>query len=139
MSDLAFVDSNILIYAHDRTDAGKQAKAQEVVRRCWEDRSGCVSMQVLQEFYVNLTRKVKTPVPPSVARDLVAGYSSWRVVLLVPEDLLDASRLEERFRLHFWDALILAAARKAKATLLFSEDLQHGQEIGGVMVRNPLR
>jgi predicted nucleic acid-binding protein len=138
MPDPVFVDSNILVYAHDRSHPGKQAKAQDEIRRCWDEGTGCLSLQVLQEFYVTITRKVARPIPLRAARDLVAVYAQWRLALLAPEHLLEASRLEERYRLQFWDALIVAAARQLGARTILSEDLQHGQEIEGILIRNPL-
>jgi predicted nucleic acid-binding protein len=137
MPDLVFVDSNILVYAHDRSDPEKHAKARNVVRSCWTERTGCLSLQVLQEFYVNITRKVQRPLPLNVARDLLATYAVWRLAALSAEDVITASRLEERYDLQFWDALILTAARLLKAPIILSEDMQHGMEIDGTRIQNP--
>ncbi len=138
MPDLVFVDSNILVYAHDRSNPAKQAKGREAVHRCWADGNGCLSLQVLQEFYVSVTRKVGHPLSRKVARDLIATYALWRLALLTPDHVLAASHLEERYHLQFWDALIIAAARQLHAGTILSEDFQHGLEIEGISIRNPL-
>jgi predicted nucleic acid-binding protein len=138
MPDLVFVDSNILVYAHDRSDPGKQAKAREILRRCWAEEAGCLSLQVLQEFYVSITRKVRYPLSRKVARDLIATYSVWPLALLTLDHVIAASRLEERYQLQFWDALIVAAAKLLKAETIFSEDFHQGLEIEGISIRNPL-
>ena len=139
MSDRVFVDTNILIYAHDIDAGRKHTVAAERVRGLWMSRDGVVSLQVLQELYVNVTRKIPKPLSRKVARDLVGSYAAWTVQRLDAADIVDASEIEERHKLSFWDALIVAAARKAMATTLLSEDLSHGQRIEGVHVENPFR
>jgi predicted nucleic acid-binding protein len=99
MPDPVFVDSNILVYAHDRSNPAKQAKAQDVIRKCWDEGNGCLSLQVLQEFYVNITRKVAHPLPLKTARELIAVYAVWHLAMLAPEHLIEASLLEERYHL----------------------------------------
>jgi predicted nucleic acid-binding protein len=138
MPDLAFVDSNILVYAHDRSHPLKHSKAQAAVRKCWDEETGCLSLQVLQEFYVNVTRKVRRPLSPKAGRELIAIYAVWPLAILAPEHLVKASELEERYQLHFWDALIVAAAQILGAGTILSEDLQDGQTIEGIVIRNPL-
>ena len=139
MSDRVFVDTNILIYAHDIDAGRKHAVAAERVRGLWMSRDGVVSLQVLQELYVNVTRKIPKPLSRKIARELVGSYAAWTVQRLDAADIVDASEIEERHKLSFWDALIVAAARKAMATTLLSEDLSHGQRIEGVRVENPFR
>lgn len=137
MNDSAFVDANVLIYAHD-IDAGiKQSKAASLVRELWSSGLGVVSTQVLQECYVNITRKIPTPVPRAEARELLRSYAVWRVELLDAKDVIATSELEERSRLSFWDALIVAAACKAGVRTIYSEDLNAGQVLEGVRVENP--
>jgi predicted nucleic acid-binding protein len=138
MPDLVFVDSNIFVYAHDRSHALKHSKAQAVVRKCWDEESGCLSLQVLQEFYVNVTQKVRRPLSPKAGRELIAAYAVWPLAVLAPEHLVRASEIEERYQLHFWDALIVAAATILGASTILSEDLQDGQTIEGIVIRNPL-
>lgn len=96
-----------------------------------------MSIQVLQEFYSTVTRKLRSAITRDIARDLLRGYSSWIIQPLTAEDVVTASFLEQRHQLSFWDALIVQAALLAGATKLLSEDLQHGQSISGVRVQNP--
>jgi predicted nucleic acid-binding protein len=92
---------------------------------------------VLQEFYVNVTRKIRRPLQKSVARELARNYSLWQTEIVNSSDVFRASELEESTRIGFWDALIVVAAAKGGASLLYSEDLNDGQIIAGVTVRNP--
>ena len=134
---LVFLDTNILIYAHDRDAGRRHARAAEVVEELWTSRAGVVSSQVLQEFYVTVTRTIPRPLPKSTAREIVEDYRTWPCQLIGPEEILDASRLEERHRLSFWDALILSAASRAGAGRILSEDFTHGRVLAGVRVENP--
>jgi len=137
MSDRVFVDTNVLIYAHDLDAGSKHTTAARAVEEVWSSRRGALSVQVLQEFYVNVTRKIRKPLTRKLAREVVEAYSAWHVEVIGANDVLQASILEERHRLSFWDALILVAAKKAGAETLLSEDLSHGQRIDGVTVENP--
>jgi predicted nucleic acid-binding protein len=137
MTERIFVDTNVLVYAHDVDGEVKRAIAEHVLRQLWNDETGVLSSQVLQEFYAALTGGVASPVPRRAARDLVNAYSVWPVATLDAADLLSASDFEERYRLTFRDALIVVAARKSNATLLLSEHLQPFRPIAGLEVRNP--
>ena len=136
MSGRTFVDTNVLIYAHD-VDAGQKHEiARNVVRELWSEREGVLSMQVLQEFYVNVTRKIATPLPRVMARMIIESYRSW-CVQTTTEEITTAFRIEDEAHLGFWDALVVAAASKSGAVRLISEDLNPGQTILGVRVENP--
>lgn len=137
MSGRVFVDTNVLIYAHDIEAGGKQEKASQVLGELWQARTGVMSTQVLQEFYVNVTRKIPTPLKRSTARDIIRQYSVWPVVEPDVDMIVRASELEERHTLSFWDALIVAAAREAGAAKILTEDLNHGETIDGVTIENP--
>ena len=134
---LTFVDTNVLAYAHDRSETGKQPVARVLLDGLWRDRAGALSTQVLQELYVVAIRKFDPPMPRGAARELVALYSTWPVVQVDVPLVLAASELEERHRLSFWDALVVEAARRAGATRLMTEDLQPGRDIAGVRIENP--
>jgi predicted nucleic acid-binding protein len=134
---VTFVDTNVLVYAHDRSESRKQSIAQDVVQDLWQRRSGSLSTQVLQEFYVVATRKFDPPISPSDAREIVALYGEWPLVQVDVALILAASRLEERQKISFWDALIVEAAGRSGATRLLTEDLQAKRRIGGVRVVNP--
>ncbi len=132
-----FVDSNVLLYAHDASETEKQPIARALLEDLWSNRSGVVSTQVLQEFYVVATRKFGPPMRRSEAREIVALYATWPVVKIDVGLILDAAALEERLQLSFWDALIIEAARRAGAMRLASEDLQGGRRIAGIAIENP--
>ena len=106
------------------------------MRELWSEREGVLSMQVLQEFYVNVTRKMATPLPRVMARTIVESYRSW-CVQTTTEEITTAFRIEDEAHLGFWDALVVAAASKSGAVRLISEDLNPGQTILGVRVENP--
>lgn len=139
MSGRAFVDTNVLVYAHDRGAGEKNARARELVKRLWRERIGVVSTQVLQELYVNVRRKASAPVSAPEARALVEDYLAWPLVVNDGATILQAVAIEERFGLSFWDALVVASAQEAGVEVLWSEDLNDGQAYGSVVVRNPFR
>lgn len=137
-ADKVFVDTNILVYAHDGAAGDKHARAKAVVTRLWEERRGVLSTQVLQEFYVNIRRKAAAPVSASEAKQWLVDYLNWEIVVNDENAIIEAIDLEERYRISFWDALVLEAAGSAGASVVYSEDLNHGQEYAGVRVQNPL-
>jgi len=139
MSGRAFVDTNVLVYAHDRGAGEKNARARELVARLWRERTGVVSTQVLQELYVNVRRKASAPVSAPEARALVEDYLAWPLVVNDGATILQAVAIEERFGLSFWDALVVASAQEAGVEILWSEDLNDGQAYGSAVVRNPFR
>lgn len=136
MSAKTFVDTNILIYAHDVDAGAKHETARGILHHLWDQRTGVLSTQVLQEFYVNVTRKIATPLPKSSARAVVESYTLW-CVATTPEEISAAFRIEDEARICFWDALIVATAHKAGAARILSEDLNAGQIIAGVRIENP--
>ena len=139
MSDKHFVDTNILMYAHDTSAGAKHERARTLVEDLWRERSGAISTQVLQESCVNLRRKAGRPLTTKETRELVSDYLSWHVVVNSGESLVDALDLEERHTISFWDALVVHAAHAAGADVLYSEDLSHGQAYGSVRVVNPFK
>lgn len=137
MSGRTFVDTNVLIYAHD-TDAGRKREiARALLQDLWVERTGVLSTQVLQEFYVNATRKLRTPLPKPAARSVVSTYVPWCGGGVTPEDLAKAFELEDSAGIGFWDALIVASAVRSGADRILSEDLNPGQAIAGVTIVNP--
>lgn len=137
--ELTFLDTNVLLYAHDRDAGERHERAVGVVTELWERGTGALSTQVLQEFYVSATRKLTQPLTRRDARELLSDYSTWRVHRISPQDVLDASMLEEQHILQFWDALIVTAAGRLGATALLSEDLQDGRRFGPLTIRDPFR
>ena len=139
MSDRYFVDTNILMYAHDASTGAKHEPAKALVEELWRDRTGVVSTQVLQELAVNLRRKVRRPLDAKAVRDIVADYLTWQVIVNGGDSILEAIDLESRHQISFWDALVVQAAQVSGAEILYSEDLSDGQTYGSVRVINPLR
>lgn len=138
MSDKYFVDTNILMYAHDRDAGPKHEKAKALIEQLWRDRSGVVSTQVLQELAVNLRRKARKPLDTTATREVIADYMTWQVVINGSESILEALDIEKRYQVSFWDALIVQAAQTSGAEVLYSEDLADRQKYGSVRVANPL-
>jgi predicted nucleic acid-binding protein len=136
MSVKTFVDTNILIYAHDLDAKEKHLTAKEVLDELWANRTGVMSTQVLQEFYVNVTRKLNKPLSKKVARTVVNTYVIW-CVDITPAEIAAAFRIEDEARIGFWDALICAAAIKSGAERILSEDLSAGQRIADIRIENP--
>jgi predicted nucleic acid-binding protein len=134
----AFVDTNILVYAHDAAAGEKHARAKSLVTRLWNDRCGVLSTQVLQEFYVNIRKKAAAPVSSIEAKQWLADYLNWEIVVNDSSAVIEAIDLEERYKVSFWDALILQAASSAGVSVIYSEDLNHGQQYADLVVRNPL-
>jgi predicted nucleic acid-binding protein len=132
-----FIDTNVLVYAHDRSETRKQPIARAVLDDLWQRRAGSLSTQVLQEFYVVATRKFDPPMSPSDAREIIALYGEWLLVEIDVTLILAASKLGERHKMSFWDALIVEAADRSGATRLLTEDLQDGRRIRGVRIVNP--
>ncbi|ADI14070.1 PIN domain-containing protein [Truepera radiovictrix] len=132
-----FVDTNILLYAVDHSEPEKQARAAALLSRLWEARSGCLSVQVLQEFYVNATRKLSKPLDVPTARQAVEDYSLWVVHAPTSASVLAAIDLQAAHQLSFWDAMVLNSALELGASTLWSEDLNAGQYYGDTVVRSP--
>jgi predicted nucleic acid-binding protein len=134
---VTFVDTNVLVYAHDHSEAHRQPIAQDLLNALWQTRTGVLSTQVLQEFYVVVTRKFDPPMRRAAAREIVALYGEWPVVRPDVALIVAASKLEERYAFSFWDALVVEAARRGGATRLLTEDLQAGRRIGELRIENP--
>lgn len=139
MTEKAFVDTNVLVYAHDLDAGEKRDVAAHILRTLWENRAGLLSVQVLQEFYVTVTRKIPQPIALPRAREMVRNYAHWPVFHNSPDTLMLASEIQERWRISFWDALIVAAARESGAVKILSEDLNSGQQVEGMRIENPFR
>jgi predicted nucleic acid-binding protein len=139
MTDLFFVDSNVLVYRRDASETVKQPLAAAWLEALWRKRAGRLSLQALQEFYAVVTRKLDPGLSPKEAQEEVEEYFTWRPLPVTTDLVRLAWTNEGRFRLSFWDALVVAAAQAQRCGVLLSEDLQDGQELDGVLVRNPFR
>src|SRR5437762_2731508 len=132
-----FVDSNVLIYAHDSQSGEKGVRARAVLDQLWESGGGCLSLQVLQEFFVVVTRKVARPLDAEITAAHIADLGQWRVHRPAVRDLLGAIEIHRRHRISFWDALILRSAQELGCSVVWSEDLNDGQRFEDIQVRNP--
>ena len=132
-----FVDTNILIYAHDSSAGVKHDKTKALLNELWRSGDGYLSIQVLQEFYVNVTRKLAIPLSPELAIEIITDLSAWRVHSPKASDLVDAIGLQTRRQISFWDAMILTSARQLGCQMVWSEDLNAGHNYEGIEVRNP--
>jgi predicted nucleic acid-binding protein len=135
---VVFVDTNILIYAHDADAGSKRPRAERALRDLWDSGLGRLSVQVLQEFYVNATRKLATAMAHIAAREVVSSYGPWIREPTTPETVIRAIDIAAMAQISFWDALIVASAEQVEATQIYSEDLNTGQSIVGIKIVNPL-
>ncbi|HKS80803.1 MAG TPA: PIN domain-containing protein [Candidatus Acidoferrales bacterium] len=139
MTGKVFVDSNVLIYAHNIDAGPKHRLAAQCLNNLWQSRLGRLSTQVMQEFYVNVTRKIPKPLSAGLAREILRQYNSWVESLISTQTVLRAAEIADSSGLSFWDAMIVAAAEEVGAQELLTEDLSHGQVIVGVRITSPFR
>ncbi len=137
MTELVFVDTNILVYRFDVGKPENQKAADAWFSRLWEIRSGRLSFQVLREFYVTVTRKLPNRLETGAARNVVRSLLAWKPIACSDRLIGSAWEIEDRYSISWWDALIVAAAREQECTMLLTEDLQDGQVLAGVRVTNP--
>ncbi len=134
-----FVDTNVLVYAHDLSAGRKREAASDLLERLWDNRLGCVSLQVLQEFYVTVTGRTRRLVSPVEAARRIRWYAEWTLHEPGRQDLISAIALHVSLTISFWDAMILQSAKRLGCGILWTEDLTHGQNYAGVIVRDPFR
>jgi len=132
-----FVDTNLVVYAHDATAGSKRERAKALLEDLWNARAGCLSLQVLQEVYVTLTAKVPKPLEVGTATAIISDLSRWHIHMPGPADVVGAIAFHRRHRISFWDAMIVWSAQQQGCTTLWSEDLSPGQTYDGLRVRNP--
>ena len=133
----AFVDTNVLAYSYDTATEAKRAVALPLVQDLWASRRGCLSIQVLQELFVTLTRKLRAPLETETARVVIRTMSHWTVHAPSASDVDAAVGLHSRYRISFWDAMIVQSAAQLGCDVLYSEDLNAGQQYDGVLVVDP--
>lgn len=137
MKDKIFLDTNVLVYAHDISAGPKHKIALKIVLDLWNSDSGLLSTQVLQELFISLTKKIPKPIETKLAKEIVSALLKWEVVINDGESILSAIEIHSQYQYSFWDSLIIEAAIRGGAVLLFSEDLPDGQVIEGVKIENP--
>jgi len=134
-----FVDTNVLVYARDSSRPGKQSAAERWVDHLWQTGTGRLSSQVLSEFYVTVTGKLDPGMAHEQAQADVRDLLAWQPVPITGELVTEACEIQDRLQFSYWDALIVAAARSAGCGQLLTEDLQHGQDLGGIVVVDPFQ
>ncbi len=132
-----FVDTNLLVYAYDSSAGKKWKTSSEILSLLWVHRTGVLSTQVIQEFFVSLTQKVKNPILPERAKEIISDLLRWPLVVNGAENILRAVDLQMKYHFSFWDSLILQAALTSKSEFLLSEDFQDGRVIESVTIVNP--
>ena len=132
-----FVDTNVLVYAYDVTAGDKHSRARALVNELWDTREGCLSVQVLQEFFVTTTRKIPRPLEAPAAAQIIDDLAHWHVHAPAASDVLAAIDIHQRTEASFWDAMILRSAKELGCQTLHSEDLNPGQEYDGIQVSSP--
>ncbi|HET8701115.1 MAG TPA: PIN domain-containing protein [Nitrococcus sp.] len=132
-----FVDTNVLVYARDSSEPDKQRLASQWLRALWQNRNGCLSFQVLKEYYLVVTQRLSQGMTAEEARADIRDLLAWEPVVMDTAVLENAWLAQDRFRFSWWDALIVAAAQRAGCRYLLTEDLQNGQNLDGVTVLNP--
>jgi len=137
VESLQFVDTNILIYAHDTQAGIKYKKSKALLQKLWDSQRGFLSIQVLQEFYINITRHVAKPLNSDQATEIISSLSVWKVHSPTTVDVQNAIRCHQKYKISFWDAMIIQSASQLRCDQIWSEDLNHDQTYDGVKVVNP--
>lgn len=137
MNAVVFVDTNVIIYAYHGAEPEKQPRAMKWIDSLWRERLGRTSMQVLSECYATFTHKIKPALSSDAAWDIVETLFTWNPQPIDAATLGRAFEIQSRYRLSWWDSLVVAAAQLQSCTILLSEDLQEGANYGGVIIRNP--
>jgi predicted nucleic acid-binding protein len=132
-----FVDANVLVYAFDASAGAKRESAAQLLARLWDTGTGCLSVQVLQEFFVAVTRKVAQPLLIDEAAERVREFATWKIFAPTADDVLAAIGLHQQAKISFRDAMVVEAAAQTGCDVLWTEDLSDGQLLRGVRIRNP--
>jgi predicted nucleic acid-binding protein len=137
--DKCFLDTNILVYAFDVSAGRKHEVAKRIVIDLWNTKDGILSTQVLQEFFVSVTKKIPKPMDAGLAREIVSDLLKWDIIINDKNSLLEAIDIHIRYNYSFWDSLLIQAAIRSGAALLLTEDLTDSQKIKGISIKNPFK
>jgi predicted nucleic acid-binding protein len=137
MNATVFVDTNVFVYARDASEPEKQAAAEAWLRELWIEQRGRTSMQVLSEYYTVVTHKLKPGLAPEDAWEDVTALLAWEPQPIDGNILARAHAIEQRYKLNWWDAMIVAAAQLQDCSVLLTEDLQHGLRCDGLTIQSP--
>ncbi|MCX5816595.1 MAG: PIN domain-containing protein [Proteobacteria bacterium] len=132
-----FVDTNILVYGYDTSAGEKYAITKKILKDLWDTSNGLISTQVLQEFFVTVTRKIAKPMDATTAKEIVKDFLKWKTVVTNGTLILEAIDIHHKHLYSFWDSLIIASAIDGGATTILSEDLSDKQKIKGIVIKNP--
>ena len=135
--DKIFIDTNVLVYAFDISAGIKHKKAKEIVENCWRLENGIISSQVLEEFFVCLTKKIPFPIDSIIVWQIIKDFLKWKTVAVDGDIILESINIHIKHKFSFWDSLIIASAVSGSANMIFSEDLSDNQTIEGVVIKNP--
>lgn len=133
----SFFDTNVLVYMFDEGERGKQRRAMQLFEDAIDQGRALLSTQVLQEFFVVVTRRLSPPMPHELAGRVIRAFAALPIIRVDPDIIVNAIELTRRYRFSFWDGLIIEAALRGGAKTLYTEDLQHGQVIETLQVENP--
>lgn len=134
---MEFLDTDVLVDVHDPSADPRHTAARDLIDRLFTQRQGVLSVQVLQEVFVTIARKVRVPVHADIATQRLRSLSRWRVHAPLADDVIAAASISERHRISLWDAMIVRSALQTGCRTLWTEDLNDGQRIDDVVVRNP--
>lgn len=137
MIDRIFVDTNVLVYSRDASEPSKQKKAIAWIAHLWREKNGCVSFQVLNEFYITVTKKLQPGIDQKNAREDIRSLLAWHPIPVDDRVIYGAWHIQDRYKLSWWDALIVSAAQVSKCRYLLTEDLQENLNMGGIEIINP--
>ena len=135
--DKVFTDTNIVVCAYDSAAGRKHQIAATAMKDLWHSGLGLLSNQVLQEFFVTVTKKIASPLETGLAKRIIKNISKWDVVINDVDSILEAIDIQERYKFSFWDCMIIASALKGGATTILSEDLADGMKIESLWIKNP--
>jgi predicted nucleic acid-binding protein len=136
---MTFIDSNVVIYSYDTTDPVKHVKAQQEMKTIMAGGRGCVSTQVFGEFFHTVVVRKKIMSPAEAVSAIDRLERGFRVSSIAPALVRDAIAIHQRYQIRYWDSLIIATASRMQCTEVLSEDMNDGQDYGGVIVRNPFK
>ena len=139
MRDRVFLDTNILVYAYDKNEPEKQIRAQDILKAAIEEESGIISAQILGEFFVVVTRRIKEPLPIDDAEKIIDIISVLPVAEIDKNLVRDAINIQKGYGISYWDSLIVATAKREGCDRIITEDLNDGQKYHGVLVENPFK
>lgn len=137
--DKIFVDTNVLVYAFDISAGIKHEKAVEIIEDCWRLENGIISSQVLEEFFMCLTKKIPVHIDSIIVKQIIKDFLKWKTVVIDGEIILEAIDIHNKYKYSFWDSMIIASAIEGGANIIFSEDFSNSHIIKDIVIKNPFK